>query len=409
MSDAVSNDLLDEAILLHQSMANTTEATCAEGTPSDKGFQLADSDPADAADPDADNAQILSELNAQVAAILAGDQSNDPRAKLKGKIAGKASYKNLAAHLLMTPNDLRAWTESKLFQPYFKRLYENYIKPSQDASQGKARLAGPQLSAVEASIKYEDMVGREKYTDELGDTDSFTSTDWLARFVVTCRERNIRNRDGIFFKKNMDNASMNQRLWMAYRICSDEVSPSKAVKPGAMRLINPPVKSTVSAAVINMPSMQVTGLSTSSPTDSKTFTGDIAASSVDLTSSTTVTASSSTDLMNVTGVTAPSMNTSAFTSGGSKPRYRATKPPVNLQHLLATVGSRRKRKRMFETAAPRKAAASSTTPTSSTSIETTANTSALSAQASNSRPQAPRPSSSPADVSQTLSRNKSPA
>lgn len=226
MSDAIPYALAEARLPLH-STTNVTEATSADEFASVEGLEVACTCSGCATVSAAEFAKIMKEAVEHVATLV----GVDPLAKLKGAIVGPMSHENLAQHLMITSKELHDWLQSTEFQPFFKELYENYIMPNQTKTPGEERPAEPTLLEVEYAIEREERRALLKYTDDYGDTSSFKAIDWLAKFIVKCRERNVRYRDGMFFRKGMDEASMNSRLWMAYRLCSDEHGARQVLQP----------------------------------------------------------------------------------------------------------------------------------------------------------------------------------
>jgi hypothetical protein len=139
-----------------------------------------------------------------------------------------------AALQIDSEENFRAFLQGKTFFPFWKELYFDYVLPEQQAAQRekRSRTRGPALKDVQIVLMHGEKGGAMKYSAMAPNKENWTASDHLARFLYLVRFMNTKNRDGIFYGKNIAESKMDALVWSLQMLLVKEHQPSRINRAG---------------------------------------------------------------------------------------------------------------------------------------------------------------------------------
>lgn len=135
---------------------------------------------------------------------------------------------------LESVDDFKSWIASDLYKPFWETLYQDSIKPEQEAAKaaGKTRRRGQDLSEVQGQLIQCEAGGKRKYSRPNPDKSQWTKLDHYASFLHWVSSENVSDQNGIFFGKGLPDDIMYQRVWKVLQYSCTRVTPSHVKVPG---------------------------------------------------------------------------------------------------------------------------------------------------------------------------------
>jgi hypothetical protein len=167
-------------------------------------------------------AELSSKQQCIAESLLTSKSSNT--GCLRGEVPTSSHKKlgDMAKYLgLETASNVNQWIPSDQFKPMFDNLYHNTILPRLLQN---PQLQGSQLKAVQCAIARGEASSDQTYSREVLDKSKFEEVDYYAYCMVRLLRINSGHRNGIFFRRQLNDEEKEARIWMAILRATNDCS-----------------------------------------------------------------------------------------------------------------------------------------------------------------------------------------